>query len=162
MHKPARAVQERWNVPNADYVQPKTEDSCDQRLNNSTAKAESQDVRNIPAQHESTSATRPSEGMNAEELWKAEANAKVRKSAGVAFVPVSCFCMTVFILIRMQADPHASNESVASAIGQVLDFSSPERVWCQRRSCVDIIWASDASSLERQLQLPCAPCTCIT
>ena len=84
-------MQERWNVPNAEYVQPKAKAPADQHLNGNTTQANGGDVHDAPAKQQVNRSARPSEGMNAEELWKPEASAKV------------CHCASFRICVNLRS-----------------------------------------------------------
>lgn len=70
-------VQDRWDVPDAEYLQPKSNETSTAAA--SSTAPESSDI-DSSLRWSGLAGVRPSEGINAEELWKSDSSAKVRKS----------------------------------------------------------------------------------
>ncbi len=81
-------MQERWDVPNAEYVQPKMSDATAQpppgMLTNGGRDAAASQQSSLPG-------VRPSEGMNAEELWRPDASAKASTLIGALAVRLAVY-----------------------------------------------------------------------
>ncbi|KAK9821507.1 hypothetical protein WJX74_005016 [Apatococcus lobatus] len=81
---------ERWNVPNAEYVQPKA-DAAASLMSDGTSAGGAEAEKNSAARRESVQGARPSDGINAEELWKPDASGKIsqERSPVRRFMPFS-------------------------------------------------------------------------